>query len=145
MKRWFIVALLIASARPCTLAPNYFYKVTALRGQVVGVQGGDWRHPIPSLRHKVVRPNVTIGLYKYNELRSMQEPPLKIVHSDEKGRFDFGTLREGRYFVRFDDSHHFEDGFNVEIQPAAPATHSILVDISPIYPSCKGGHEFLIR
>ena len=65
--------------------------------------------------------------------------------ADEDGNFDFGSLNLGHYTLIVDDvSWGSSDWFDVEIKALPRQTESVTVDISPNFPDCKGGHEFII-
>jgi hypothetical protein len=57
------------------------------------------------------------------------------------------------YHIRWENktSCHYtlsvDDGdlFNVEVEDQQPVTKSVTVDVSPIYPDCTGGHEFIVN
>jgi hypothetical protein len=55
--------------------------------------------------------------------------------------FDFGPLRTGHYRLAIDD----KDSFDVEIKELPQVTESVTIDVSPVYPDCTGGHEFIVR
>jgi hypothetical protein len=66
--------------------------------------------------------------------------------TDGDGNFDFGSLDQGHYTLivhdmRWDSS----DWFDVEIKNLPRQTDSVTVDISPNFPDCKGGHEFIVH
>lgn len=137
-----IVALLVLfvfQTRACSLNPMYFYQVTALRGRVVGLHS---RHEFAPrwLRHMFLRKHAKLALYEYSQ---PFDPTLlvKTVETDDHARFDFGPLKAGHYTLRIDDG----DLFSVEIKELPRKTESVTIDVSPINPDCKGGHEFLVR
>ncbi len=136
-----IVSLLLISTfylSACTLAPGYFYQVTALRGRVVGVQTHHLLCP-RWLRQSFVRKQVKLTLYEYK--RPWDETLLiKTVETNDYGRFDFGSLKSGHYTLRVAG-----DLFDVEIKNMPRQTESVTIDVSPIYPDCTGGHEFVVK
>jgi hypothetical protein len=64
------------------------------------------------------------------------------VSTDSKGRFDFGELPTGHYTLVIEAPQN-QDRFDVEIVPLSKQTKSISIDVSPNYPDCTGGHEFI--
>ena len=72
-------------------------------------------------------------------------PVVKTVQADAHGRFDFGALAEGHYILVLSDPAGRMDSFEVQITHSVHPTSSILIDISPVYPGCSGGHEFLVH
>ena len=126
-------------ARACTLAVGYFYQITALKGRVVGTHT---RHAFaPSWRrHTLIRKHAKLALYEYRQ--PWDETLLvKTVEADDHGGFDFGQLKLGHYVLRVDDT----DLFDVEIKDLPRKTESVTIDVSPIHPDCKGGHEFIVK
>ena len=66
--------------------------------------------------------------------------------ADDDGNFDFGTLNQGHYTLIVDDvGWGSSTWFDVEIKNLPRQTESVIVDISPNFPDCKGGHEFIIN
>jgi hypothetical protein len=136
-----IASLLLFSALQtgaCTLAVGYFYQVTVLKGRVVGT-----RKPTYAprwFRQSFVRKHTKLALYEYGQ-RTNQTSNVKTVETDDHGNFDFGPLQKGHYTLRIDDN----DYFDVEVQGLPPMTASVTIDVSPIHPDCKGGHEFIVR
>jgi hypothetical protein len=128
-------------AYPCSWAIGYFHQVTCLRGTVVGMSRGWPRW----LRQRVARDNVNLRLYKYGwPLHDHSEMPLvKTVKTDGSGRFDFGELQEGHYTLVIDWPSEYGDSFEVEIKNLPRPTTSVKIDVSPVYPDCTGGHEFI--
>jgi hypothetical protein len=68
-------------------------------------------------------------------------PIVKMVETDGDGMFDFGPLQAGHYTLTIDD----EDSFDVEVKELPQVTESVTIDVSPVYPDCTGGHEFIAR
>jgi hypothetical protein len=127
-------------ARACEWAVGYFYRVTALKGQVVGTT----YHGLPRwLRQSFAKKHAKLVLYEYRWPRSRNNmpPAIKTVETDGEGMFNFGPLRTGHYTLAIDD----EDSFDVEIKEQPHATESVTIDVSPVYPDCTGGHEFIVR
>jgi len=90
----------------CEWAIGYFYKVTSLRGTVVGS-----KFPVLSsfrwFRHAVVRSQATLTLYDYCwpcNLRNLV--PVKTAFAGNDGTFDFGNLKPGHYHLK---KIHFRD------------------------------------
>jgi hypothetical protein len=142
-----IVALLaiVPLAYPCSWAIGYFQQVTRLRGTVVGVNKGDLRHMSRWLRQRVVRGDVQLTLYEYRwPLKDWSEMRVvKKVGTDKRGDFDFGTLQDGHYTLVIDAPWGGTEMFDVQVVQLSRRTASVTIDISPVYPDCKGGHEFI--
>jgi len=66
---------------------------------------------------------------------------VKTVETDKNGVFDFGPLKIGYYTLTIDD----QDAFDVEVKNLPQVTESVLIDASPVYPDCSGGHEFIVK
>ena len=132
---------LVYPAYPCSWAIGYFHQVTCLRGTVAGMNRGWPRW----LRQRVRRDNVNLRLYEYRwPLRDRSEMPLvKTVKTDNGGRFDFGELPEGHYTLVIDWPSEYAEWFDVEIKKLPKPTTSVKIDVSPVYPDCTGGHEFI--
>ena len=109
----------------------------------MGVNKGDLRHPIRILRQRVSVGKAKLTLYDYSPY--WPNPTGRIVRqveTDENGRFDFGTLPTGHYTLVI-SSGSGVDRFDVEVKPLQKPTESVTIDISPVYPDCTGGHEFI--
>src|SRR6185437_15466678 len=134
-----LLLLSVFKTLACSLNPMYFYEVTALKGRVVGMHT---RHEFAPrwLRHMFLRKHAKLALYEYGQPLD-KTLPLKTVETDGNARFDFGPLKAGHYTLTIDD----EDFFNVEIKDLPRKTESVTIDVSPINPDCKGGHEFVIK
>ena len=128
-------------AYPCSWAIGYFHQVTCLRGTVVGMSRGRPRW----FRQRVARGNVNLRLYDYRwTVHDYNEMPLvKSVKTDGSGRFDFGDLQKGHYTLIIDWPSEYLEGFDVEITKLPRPTTSVKIDVSPVYPDCTGGHEFI--
>jgi hypothetical protein len=139
-----ITALLLAAplAYPCSWAIGYFYQVTSLRGVVVGT-GRGWPR---SIRQRVTRGNVTLRLFEYRwPLHNLNDRPLiKTVVTDQHGDFDFGVIKEGHYTLVVDWPSEYGDSYDIEIKKLPRTTSSVKIDVSPVYPDCTGGHEFIV-
>lgn len=131
-------------AGACTWADGYFHQVTQLRGSLVGVKYGDLRHPFRFLRQRVVVGEARLTLYRYpfNTATDVTKQVLKTVTTDGRGTFDFGPVPLGHYTLLI-ASTRGTDRFDVEITRLRRATRSVLIDVSPNYPDCTGGHEFI--
>ena len=124
-------------AYPCSWAIGYFHQVTCLRGTVVGMSRGRPRW----FRQRVARGNVNLRLYDYRwpvRCRSF-----KSVKTDGSGRFGLGDLPKGHYSLVVDWPSEHAEGFDVEITKLPRPTTSVKIDVSPVYPDCTGGHEFI--
>jgi hypothetical protein len=145
LPRLLLVAALMLSvvsqAYPCSWAIGYFHQITRLRGTVVGTHG----HWSRWLRQRVARGDVNLRLYEYRwPLHDRSEMPLvKTAKTDGSGRFDFGELQEGHYTLVIDWPSEYAEWFDVEIKKLPRPTTSVKIDVSPVYPDCTGGHEFI--
>jgi len=157
MRRTTLYAVAITSALlfqaqeaiSCSLVRGYFYQVTRLRGRVVGMTNY-WPllgyGPYPSwVRQRVSRDNVKLRLYNYGwaMLNRSEAPPVKTVTTDNHGRFDFGSVPVGHYTLVIEWTAIDGDFFDVEVNNRAAETSSVTIDVSPVDPDCKGGHEFM--
>jgi hypothetical protein len=86
-----------------------------------------------------VRKHVKLTLYEYRQPWD-ETLVIKTVETNDHGRFDFGSLKFGHYTLRVDGGL-----FDVEIKDLPRQTESVRIDVSPIYPDCTGGHEFLVK
>jgi len=149
MKKSFTIRVMVLAtflsgvyvAHACSWAVGYFHQVTCLRGSIVGTYRG-WPRWI---RLHVARDNVTLRLYEYRwPVHGFNQMPLvKIVKTDHNGHFDFGDLPEGHYTLVIDWPVEFGDAFDVEIHKLPRPTTSMKIDVTPVYPDCTGGHEFI--
>lgn len=159
MRRTTIWSVVIASALlfgaqdaiSCSLARGYFNQVTRLRGNVVGITNywpllGYCSYP-RWLRHRVARDNVALHLYEYRwPIRDRSETPLvKTITTDKDGRFDFGSVPIGHYTLVIDWPAVNADLFDVEIKKLPIETSFITIDVSPVDPDCRGGHELIVN
>jgi hypothetical protein len=114
--------------------------VTTLKGRVVGTT---W-HGLPRwLRQSFARKHATLALYEYRwpPVAWDERSVVKTVETDKNGDFDFGPLKIGHYTLRIDG-----EGFDVEVKEALHrVTDSVIVDVSPVFPDCTGGHEFIVK
>src|SRR5258708_6905635 len=137
-----IIPLVLLSASPgsaCTLAPGYFYQITALTGRVVGTHS---HHRVAPrwFRQSFIRKHAKLALYEYRQ--PWEETLLvKTIETDDRGSFDFGPLKLGNYTLGIDKNVLFD----VEVKALPRKTESVTIDVSPINPDCKGGHEFLVK
>lgn len=140
-----VVMTLAPLALACSLVEGYFYQVTRLRGTVVGVEDHDFRHPTRWMRQQVVRGDTKLSLYRYSS--SLREPsktpPMRSTTTGKDGEFDFGVLPNGHYTL-FIDVPWGSQRFDVQIIGLSRQTETVMIDVSPIYPDCKGGHEFTV-
>jgi len=133
-----LVLLSVSQIGACTLAVGYFYQVTALKGRVVGTHS--LTYAPRWFRQSFVRKHAKLVLYEYGQ-GANETSIVKTVETDDHGDFDFGPLQIGHYTLRIDDN----DFFDVEVKELPRMTASVMIDVSPIHPDCKGGHEFFIR
>jgi hypothetical protein len=126
----------------CSLAPGYFHQVTIVRGRVVGKSlgplGFSW------LRQSFSVGGATLTLYEYRSTGFEELKEVAAVTTDSHGDFDFGSIPKGHYFLNIvvKDSDRLGGLFEVEVTDAVKATKNVTIDVSPIHPDCKGGHEF---
>jgi len=142
----FILTLGVSRAIACHWTPGYFYQATNLKGKVVGSRF-PVLHSFRWYRQSVVRPQAKLMLFDYCwpcDVWSLA--PVKTVLTGPDGRFDFGILKPGHYYLRVhDEKGPLLDLFQVEVKgPPSPKEWEI-IDISPVYPDCTGGHEFIVR
>lgn len=131
-------------AYPCSLMMGYFHQATNLHGTVVGVANRDLRHPVRSLRQKVTVTDATMKLYEYSgSLHLNQMHLVKEVKTTAAGEFDFGQLPEGHYTLAIEVPWG-ADYFDVQIVSLQSKTKNVTIDVSPIYPDCTGGREFIV-
>jgi hypothetical protein len=72
----------------------------------------------------------------------MLRDPVVEVETDSNGWFDVGDVPKGHYTMTI-TGNDLQDAFDVEITEKVRKTTSVLIDISPVTPACKGGHEFI--
>jgi hypothetical protein len=141
------VLLFVGQAEPCSWATGYFYQVTGLCGKVVGAKLGLLQYA-GWFRRSFVRKHAELALYSYRApMNSRNDMPLvKKVTADNDGDFDFGSLSYGHYTLIIDDADWGSSTrFDVEVKVLPRETDSVTVDISPNFPDCKGGHEFIVN
>lgn len=141
-----ILLLTVPQGHTCTLARDYFYQVTVLRGRIVGIGNHSLRF-LPWLRHSIARKYARLELRDYRSPGTRNDMPLvKAIETNADGKFDFGALKAGHYAIFIEDEPSgISDSFDVEIKDLPHPTESVTIDVSPFTPDCKGGHEFLIR
>jgi hypothetical protein len=72
-------------------------------------------------------------------------PPVKTTKTDGNGHFDFGEVAPGHYTLIVDNSAWgTSDWFDVEVKQQGQPTAAVTIDVSPQFPDCKGGHEFIV-
>jgi hypothetical protein len=143
------ILLLIAVAQGYTgqWARGYFYQVTALRGRVVGANIGPLQY-VRWLRQSFARKHAKLTLYEYRWPVSGRSalPFVKAIETDPNGRFDFGLMKTGHYTLVVDDEKlSSSNWFDVEMKDRSLAKESVIIDVSPHFPDCKGGHEFIVK
>ena len=149
IKRAFVALLFVAiftnSSYGCSFI-DIFHQVTALRGRVVGKSLGPLQ--FRWLRQSFAVDNATLTLYEYRTPAKISElKKITVAETDAHGNFDLGKIEIGHYFLNIDakGSAVLKDWFEVEVTDKVKPTKSVLIDISPIHPDCKGGHEFIER
>lgn len=133
-----LVLLSVSQTRACTLGLGYFYQVSGLKGRVVGTH--NLTYAPRWFRHSFARNHAKLALYEYQQPWN-ESLLVKTVETDNQGKFDFGPLKIGHYTLRIDDN----DLFAVEVKELPRITASVTIDVSPLHPDCKGGHEFIVR
>ena len=84
-------------------------------------------------------------LYEYRSARFEELKKVAAVTTDRHGDLDFGSIPKGHYFLNIvvKDSDRLGGLFEVEVTDAVKATKNVTIDVSPIHPDCKGGHDFI--
>jgi hypothetical protein len=144
---FLFVLVILPQAHSCSWAEGYFYQVSALRGNVVGAKIGPLQYS-RWLRQSFARKNAELTLYQYRRpLKQRDEMSLvKTTKTDVDGRFDFGEIAPGHYTLIVDDGDWgTANWFDVEVKQQAKQTVAVTIDVSPNFPDCKGGHEFIVR
>jgi hypothetical protein len=141
-----ILILWVPQAPACEWAIGYFYQVSNLKGTVVGTNLPLLRS-VRSLRQSFNRRRVRLALYDYRWPHKASEMvPLKSVVTDADGNFDFGALSAGHYTLIVEEEKWPQsDWFDVEVKGPSNPKESVTIDISPVTPDCKGGHEFIVN
>jgi hypothetical protein len=141
----FLLVLLAVHAYPCSFAHGYFYQVAELEGRVAGAKLGPLQYA-RWLRQSFTRNKVSLTLFEYRwPIHARTDMPLvKTIETDNRGRFQFGSLKPGHYPLIVDD-HRWgtSDWFDIEITTLPHKAASVIIDISPHFPDCKGGHEII--
>jgi len=117
-----------------------------LQGTVVGVDKSDFRHKVRLLRQRVLRDDANVTLYEYpGELRDIGSPRvIAKAKTDKQGHFDLGGVPDGHYSLEIEVPWG-EDWYDVQVTHMPKSTASVTIDVSPNYPDCTGGHEFISR
>lgn len=99
------------------------------------------------LRQSISSKRAKLELYVYEwPIVSNPYVPFRTATADEQGHFDFGTVPKGHYSLAIHDEERSVAGwFDVEIVGPDDTRESILIDVSPTYPDCTGGHEFTVN
>jgi hypothetical protein len=73
-------------------------------------------------------------------------PLVKKLTTDNHATFDFGSLSQGHYTLIIDHAGWGSSArLDVEVKTLPRETDSVTIDISPNFPDCKGGHEFIVN
>jgi len=137
------LVILTSLCQACSLAPGHFHQVTAIRGRIVGKSLGPlgfrW------LRQSFRVSNASLDLYEYGSARFDQLKKLASLRTDVHGASDFGVIPKGHYYLNItvDGSDRLGGLFEIEVTDVVKPTKSVEIDVSPINPDCKGGHEFI--
>jgi len=151
--KWAIVVLLFAAvftniSYGCSFI-DVFHQVTASGNSITRASGGELRPFSVQVAASVVCVgNATLTLYEYRTPAKVSElNKIAVADTDAHGNFDLGKIEIGHYFLNIDakGSTVLKDWFEVEVTDKVKPTESVLIDISPIHPDCKGGHEFIER
>jgi hypothetical protein len=145
MRLRLAIALLVVvqSAFSCEWAVGYFHQVSSLKGRIVGRERSFFNPQW--LRHRTSRPGAALTLYRYEHPWNFQESSVVArATADADGNFGFGALAAGHYTLRV-SSGALQDSFDIEIVNDKRAATSVLIDISPAYPDCTGGHELMAK
>lgn len=130
----------------CSWAIGYFIQVANLRGTVVGSRF-PLLHSFRWFRQSFVRPRAKLTLYHYCwpcDVRHLA--PVKVAVTGENGRFDFGVVQTGHYYLEIDDKRgSLFDWFEIEVKGPPRPKESVTIDISPVQPDCTDGHEFTVH
>jgi hypothetical protein len=129
----------------CSWVQGYFHQVTAVRGEVVGRSLGPMQ--FRWLRQLFHVKDAELTLYSYPDAYGhpgKQPEPVARTRTDKNGWFDFGPVAKGHYTLVI-RAGELSDVTDVEVNPAAPKTDYVKIDISPNFPDCTGGHEFIVR
>jgi hypothetical protein len=128
----------------CSWAVGYFHQVTAVRGRIVGknlgLVGFRW------LRQSFSVAGATLTLYEYRSPAKIKDlKKIAVIEADSHGDFDFGSIPKGHYSldISVKDSDRMGGWFDIEVTDAVKATRNVTIDVSPITPDCRGGHEFI--
>ena len=128
----------------CSWAVGHFHQVTAVRGRIVGKKlglvGFGW------LRQSFSVAGATLTLYEYRSPATIKGlKKIAVIEADSHGDFDFGSIPKGHYSldISVKDSDRMGGWFDIEVTDAVKATRNVMIDVSPITPDCKGGHEFI--
>ncbi len=137
---------LTAKVRACSWAEDFFYEVPVLRGKVVGTDITLFRE-FRWLRQAFLRPHMTLTLYVYaHRTQDSGMILVKRVVTDRSGGFDFGIIPPGHYILSVADKDLDRgDHFNIEVNNAYRPHQSVVIDISPNFPDCSGGHEVIVN
>ena len=130
----------------CSLAPinGHFHQVTTIRGRIVGKSLGVFQ--FRWLRQSFAVRGAHLTLYEYRWPARIDEMKLiTAIRADAHGNFDFGSIPKGHYVLNIavENPDLLGGSFEVEVTDAVRATKNITIDVSPIHPDCKGGHEFV--
>ncbi len=137
--------LALSPVWPCSWAEGYFYQVTELKGKVVGSESVLARR-MRWIRQSFTQKGAILTLYQYCAPCGLdQKVIVNTVKTNNDGKFDFGPLKKGHYTLIIDPAG-WDGGtiFAVEVRDMPKATDSVTLDVSPNFPDCTGGHEFLV-
>jgi hypothetical protein len=139
----FLLLVFATDAPACTWARGYFHQVTHLNGRVVGRSLGPLQ--FQWLRRMFSVGNAELLIFNYNQPSTWHTKALAIAvtRTNPAGEFEFKGVPEGHYLLVIDGGS-LQDAFQVEITSKVKPTKSILIDISPTFPDCTGGHQMEI-
>jgi len=141
-----LLVLGLQLAHACTWAVGYFYQVTVLRGRVVGTNILLFQY-VRWLRQSFIRKSAKLTLYQYCWPCKFEDTvAVKTVETDSNGKFDFGALGPGHYTLVINEKTWGQtDLYAVEVKNLPRSTDSVTIDVSPNFPDCTGGHEFIVK
>jgi hypothetical protein len=129
-------------ADACQWAVGFFHQVTCLKGKVVGKSLGPMQ--FRWLRRSFSVSGAKLELYEYQDPWQEGRKPLAHAFANSSGEFEFIALKEGHYNLQIKGGG-MEDWFDIEITNKVPTTKQVIIDISPNFPDCTGGHEIDVQ
>ncbi|MDR3754764.1 MAG: hypothetical protein P4K93_06070 [Terracidiphilus sp.] len=140
-----VLAVSVPLSYACSFPIGYFYQVSNLRGTIVGVANHDLRHESRLMRQRVTQEGLLVTLREYR-WPVEDKGKLRIIartKTGKNGEFDLSNAPDGHYFLDI-DTLWGGDTYTIQIVHRLQRNQSVLIDVSPVYPDCTGGHEFVI-